>query len=313
MPISIAPGVKRDWASSNFDSHLILDGVSETRNAELLIEARVHFHRDDSGQATDAEGGRHTLVPWGSHAVWLDWVNRCKAAIETSFNGARNAGRMWLFPHSDWGVRFTSLTARREPTGPLGYYRPNIKCLLRVIPVAEGQRKHLWVDCYRVPPSYCPASAPAMSSANTFVSYMRSTNLGYRDNYGRIVNVDAWDCVTHQDEGHVMEVAAHEFAHFLGLDHVGKGSIGCPPSRPNALGCYGTTYHSRGDLTGFGHRVEGHHTVPWIRRLSRHVAGSVSWSGITTRIAPIFVEVLTPGAVTRHDRSPAMPPRDAGV
>jgi hypothetical protein len=158
-----------------------------------------------------------------------------------------------------------------------------VKCLLRVIPVAAHQRKHLWLDCYRVNPSYCPPTRAAVGGT-IFTSSMQSRNLGFSRNYGQVVNVDVWSCVTHPTEAHVSEIAVHEFYHFLGFEHVaGPG---------NALPRYGLTRWQRASVGGWGSQFEAWMDRPWRRALARHAVWNVGWTSTMTRSAP--QRVMTP-------------------
>jgi hypothetical protein len=132
---------------------------------------------------------------------------------------------------------------------------------------------------------------------------MESRNLGFARNYGRLVNVDVLPCVTHSTEGHVSEIAVHEFYHFLGFRHVAVGSTACPASgNTNATACYGGTLHQRGSAGGWGNRIETWMDRPWRRALARHQLRSVQWAATMTRPAPRLIRVasrrLAPGGVS---------------
>jgi hypothetical protein len=266
MCLEVLPGIQRRWQSDNFDSELYLDKVAAARNADLILDVRVYFCRiNPPAFVTDTTGTRQPVLSWG--ADWDGWVGRCQRAIENRLNN-----KLWLVPSDDWGVRLAT---------PETDYRPNIKCGLRIHPVGAGDRYHLRLDCYRVTPNFCPLTPAAAATAAIYRSYMQG-------NYGRIVNVDAWSCATHGTETHRQEVAAHEFGHFLGYDHVGVGGALCP-TPGNGLACYGTTPYQRDDLMGWGDRVEEWHAFPWVGRLTRHLIFSVPWSVTRVRPAPACV------------------------
>jgi hypothetical protein len=284
MTLEISPRIQRNWRSANFDSELYVNRVGPNRNVDLVLDVYVHFQRiEPPSFVTDGSGTRHTVLSWG--ADWNGWVARCVQAIEGRFNN-----KLWLIPSSDWGIRFRATDA---------YYRPNIKCGLRIHAVGRGDRFHLSLNCYRVPSSFCPTTPAQVASAPIYRSYMAG-------NEGRIVNVDAWSCLTSGAEGHRQEVAAHEFGHYLGLDHVAVGFPGCPPSNTNAGPCYGVTVHQRGDLLGMGDRVEAWHSTPWLRRLPRHLGRGIGGAVTTTRPQPRRIQAA---------QTPTLPAprRDGGV
>jgi len=286
MTLEISPRIQRTWRAPNFDSELYLGSVGPNRNADLILDVHVHFRRiEPPSFVTDTSGTRHPVLSWGSD--WRGWIDRCVQTIERRFND-----KLWMIPSSDWGVRFGISGA---------YYRPNIKCGLRIHAVGPSDRRHLLLDCYRVPPTFCPMTPAEVASAPMYRSYMQG-------DYGRIVNVDAWSCVTHAAEGHRMEVAAHEFGHFLGFAHVGVGSLGCPTPSNNQP-CYGITVHQRGDLLGYGGRVEVWHSSPWLRRLPRHLNRGISGTVTMARPRPQRIEAVQVSGVQTLPR----PQRTQGV
>lgn len=297
MSVEINPGIKLDRRSdTNYDSRLVLGSVAARRNADLMLDVRVHFHRRDAGRARDGANATHTTLDWTSDGQFRDWVARFKAILER-----RLGGHIWLVPSGDWGVRVSF---------PGGHYRPNIKCGLNVIPVEAGQRKHLWLDCYRVNRNYCPPTPAAASTAPVFTSNMCQVGLpGCTSNYGQVVNVDIWDCAMPNPEQHYQIVSLHEFYHYLGFEHVAYGTPACPrTSSGNGQACYGGTPRQRDTLGGLGNRVEAWMYRPWRRALDRHLAWDAGWTATMRRPAP--ERYLLPAG---HGVPGGVPALDGGV
>lgn len=293
MTIEIAAGIRTEVRSNtNFDSRLVLGHVSVVRNADIVIDVRVHFHRRDGGQVRDGANVAHTTQNWTSDREFRHWINSCRALLET-----RLGERIWLVPSAEWGVKVTH---------PGACHIPAVKCGLRVIPVDAGQRKHLWLDCYRVSPNYCPPTPAATATAPIFTSNMSGRNLGASRNYGQVVNVDILSCAMPGTESHFQEVVVHEFYHFLGFEHVAYNTPACPVGgNINGQACYGGTPRQRESLGGMGRRVEAWMYRPWQRALDRHVAWRVPWMATMTRPSPRRVSVPralgVPGGVPALD------------
>jgi len=272
MPVQISDKIRRVVQSSRVDSELYASAVSPDRHADLILRVNVWFHRVDTGFVTDALTGQHVpVLPWGSNDNFLDWVFRCRQAMERGFEN-----KFWLVPDNNWGVRYV--------TGS-GHYRPSIKCSLRIRPVSAHERRHLHIDCYRVTPDFCPRVPGDFAGSRLYRSYMSPSQ-----NYGRLVNVDAWTCRTYETEVHYQDVAAHEMGHVIGLGHVAQQSPQCiaaPNSNDDV--CYGLNPYQRDDLMGYGNRVERWHAGPWRKRLPAHVRVKLQWALQSNRPSPAFV------------------------
>lgn len=263
MSLRISSSIQLSRKCSDFDSRLLLDRASNERNADLVIDALVHFSRRETGSARDAANATHNVLSWASDQAFEDWVLVCIRVIENRFNN-----KIWLRPADDWGVNYYL-------DGEC--YRPNIKCLLRIRSVPANARKHLWLDCYRVPPSYCTPPPATVPTGPAFISYVQSRS------YGRLANVDSHPCAV---AGTIQQVAAHEFGHYLGLSDAGVGSPDCPSNgNTNAAACY----QPSNDLMGAGGDIQEWHSGPWVNAVARHVEEAVSWSPVQQRPAPTLV------------------------
>ncbi len=272
MPVQVSDKIRPVFRSSRVDSELYTGRVSPDRHADLILRVNTWFHRVDSGFVTDAITSQHIpVLPWGSNANFLDWVNRCRHVMERGFEN-----RFWLVPDNNWGVSYV--------TGA-GHYRPSIKCSLRIHPVSSRERRHMHIDCYRVTPDFCPRVPGDFPTSRLYGSYMNS-----RRHYGRLVNVDAWTCRTDATDAHYQDVAAHEIGHVIGLGHVAQQSQQCIAAQDtNADICYGLNPYQSDDLMGMGHRIERWHADPWMNRIQAHVPFTLQWALQTSRPTPGFV------------------------
>jgi hypothetical protein len=272
--------------SSDYDSSLITTRCSPHRNADLVLSVRVHLvcrnPTGQSGTTPDSDGTPVPITQW-PQGKWDKFKNDFTQAVQRTFEN-----KLWLVPTGPWGCDV--------PTGPNPTHRPNVKCGLSIQLVNASKEPHLTLQIFHT----------NLPQGQIFRSYMNRSR-----GRGELAHTDVTSELTHSQEGHTQIVAAHELAHFLGLSH--------PHCRDNDLICYGSTAHQRGDLLGYGHRVEAWHARPWMLRIRRHLGGFgrgnwCRWSVVTRRPLP---QRIPPNyaPTTSHFAPGGMPSsgRDGGV
>ncbi len=252
----------REWIRGPvLDSHLYTAERSAGRNADLNFILSVYLNRvepDSSGLYVDATGGVTQLLRW-EDAEWTEFRRDFHRQVTGFF---RN--RFWLVPPR----RYADLDwPDAHPT-----HRPNVKCGLTLWLHERPEHARFGINCVH------PVPGQAIRSSMT-----RDAGSG---------ELDA-DDMTFQDANPVpgkpevqsQVTTLHEVGHLLGLSHVNAFGSDCPASDPNAFMCYGRKDWQRGDLMGWGTRVEHWHSWPWRNRIRYHtdVGG---WTAVMTRPEP---------------------------
>jgi hypothetical protein len=237
-----------------------------------------------TGVYVDAVRGHVTIQNWPEDA-WrqfrLDFYNQVTGFFRNRF---------WLVPPRGYaGLDWPD----GRPT-----HRPNVKCGLTLWMHDRPEHARIIVSCIY--------PAPGQALRSSMSPGMHSGELDANDT----AYVDQQPVA-----GEVQTQAAvlHEVGHLLGLLHVNDNPATCPARDRNAAACYGTTQWQRGDLMGWGSRVEYWHSWPWRNRIRYHT-GVSGWRAVMTRPDPQPL-----GAIQGMDggiRGPAMRRpgiRDGGI
>ena len=264
------------------DSRLYTGGRSSHRNADLLFILSVYLNRvePDSGYYADATGGVTQTLRWPDD----EW-QRFRRSFYNDVTG--------FFKDRFWLVTPAGYTDLDWPDGR-PTHRPNVKCGLQLSVYEHPAHARIVVNCiYPVP-------------GQTMRSSMSPGSLRGELDFG---DMSFQDQQPLRGEVQTQETVLHEVGHLLGLSHVSRYRAACNADT-NAFACYGTTSWQRGDLMGWGSRVEAWHAWPWRNRIRYHT-GVGGWRAVMTR--------PDPQPLTRTSRlDGGMPPggvafRDGGV
>jgi hypothetical protein len=247
----------REWIRGPvMDSQLYVRERSSTRNADLVFILSVHLNRydpDSSGLYADDNGGVTQIQRW-TDAEWQAFRQGFWRTVTNYWNN-----RFWLIPPDgyeelDWPAGF-------------GTHRPNVKCGLKLSVHQTPEHARIAINCVR------PIGDGGFRSS-------MSARSGELD----IADLDPLQRQATATETQTQTVVLHEVGHLLGLDHVSPNAAACTAA--NAPGCYGTTAWQRGDLMGWGQRLEPWHSWPWRDRIRYHT-GRGGWRVTMTRPAPV--------------------------
>jgi hypothetical protein len=235
----------------------------------------------------DPDKGETNVVVthWPRGSAWPDWCRQFEHDVEAFFNH-----KFWLVPSRPWstGVAVPGSNGRLE-------YSPGFRCGLRItrVPIADA---HAIADVsFLTLSSDRPRSFQNQTEridefrrvareALGIGSYTEYHSTPYRVCFGGSGRLSL---TNHDLDGNeyqrfsrstTQRAAIHEIGHLLGLSHVNGAG--------NGQDAYGTTLHQAGDLMGEGERLEAWHTLPWKRRLKRHLGSGVgipNWAGTTVR------------------------------
>ena len=267
----------REWIEGPvLRSRHYIHNRSSTENAFLCFILSMHLRRvepDASGLYVSASGDVIDNVPWTDQ----EW-RQFRHAFWNKTNRYWN-NRFWLIPPAhfrdlDW------------PPG-LSTHRPNVKCGIELRVHDRPEHVHLTIDCVHPQPGVFVRS-----------SMGRTSGRGLLDP----ADVESNEQIPVAGEAQSQTTILHEIGHLLGLDHVNTNPSTCAAA--NAQGCYGMTTWQRGDLMGWGERLEPWHAWPWRDRI-RHHTGIGGWRITMSRPAP------TP--LPRRSTLDAGMPADAGV
>jgi hypothetical protein len=248
----------REWIRGPvLDSHLYAAERSAHRNADLNFILSVYLNRvepDSTGLYADDGGGITRILFWPDNE-WTHFRREFYNQVRGFFRE-----RFWLVPPRGYtGLDWPDV----RPT-----HRPNVKCGLTLWVHDRPEHARIGVNCIY------PVPRQALRSGVT-----RESHSG---------ELDA-DDATFQEaspvprEVQTQATVLHEVGHLLGLSHVNRNPATCPVD--NAVECYGTTEWQRGDLMGWGSRVEHWHSWPWRNRIRYHT-GVGGWRAVMTRQDP---------------------------
>lgn len=160
-----------------------------------------------------------------------------------------------------WAQRFKSIIEREwsghlylVPTGGgRGYRFAPIRCFLEIHFVGRADRSHLNLRIYRLHESETFFRS-SMSLGGHCKRGMGDGSLDHRD-------------IDPKSNGQI--AAVHEMGHYLGLDHVARGTA-TPYGAPGS--------YQAGDIMGSGMRRDAWHAWPWLHRLPLHEVSSTPMS-----------------------------------
>lgn len=259
----------REWIRGPvLDSHLYTAERSPGRNADLIFILSIYLNRvepDASGLYADATGGVTQILRWPDDE-WRNFRLDFYRQVTGFFRD-----RFWLVPPRGY-------TGLDWPDGR-PTHRPNVKCGLTLWLHDRPEHARTIVNCiYPVPGQYMRSSATRTEHS----AELDADDTGYEDSQPNPMN-HVPNLVP--DEVHTQATALHEVGHLLGLSHVNNNPAACPVNAPGTAACYGTTAWQRGDLMGWGSRVEYWHSWPWRNRIRYHT-GVGGWRAVMTRPDP---------------------------
>lgn len=238
----------------------VLDSCLERhagRNADLNFILSIYLNRvepDSSGLYPDASGGITQILRWPDNE-WRDFRGRFYREVTGFFSR-----RFWLIPPRG----YTGLDwPEGRPT-----HRPNVACGLTLWIRDRPEHARIIVNCIY------PVPGQAMRSGVSPGNHSGELNA---------VDASYEDVQPVPGEVQIHMTALHEVGHLLGLSHVARDPTNCPVD--NAVACYGTTAWQRGDLMGWGCRVEYWHSWPWRNRIRYHT-GIGGWRAVMTQPDP---------------------------
>jgi hypothetical protein len=251
----------REWIRGPvLDSRLYAAERNAGRNADLDFILSVYLNRvepDASGLYVDANGGITPILIWPDDE-WLHFRREFHNWVKGFF-----VNRFWLIPPRGY-------TGLDWPDGR-PTHRPNVKCGLTLWVHERPEHARIGINCVY------PAPGQRLRS-----------NMG-RESFGELdaddTTFQSANPVPTTSEVQDQVTVLHEVGHLLGLSHVNRYSASCPGPGQNAVACYGTTTWQRGDLMGWGSRVEHWHSWPWRNRIRYHT-GFGGWTAVMARPEP---------------------------
>lgn len=258
-----------EWIpGSHFRSRLYTAQISDTRNAELFLVVRVTFlrHGPQEGHATVTDDDQHEFATRDASQSEFDAAKqRFVADTQATWD------RQWtLVPRADWGTDVVGPDSPCASSRGRQLYRPNVLCRLQLIQVplegADLTVRLVWCEPH--------------AEGHRFRAYTRRRDhVIWLDGDARerppVASTAGCDPASRRRSS-----AAHEFGHFLGLDHPRHGH-----ELPNSPAEYGDAW-SVCTVMGAGSRRDAWQAWPWMDRLPRHAHAHVLWDTRIGRIAP---------------------------